>query len=213
MTSNGMRNAANAYFTGARYVDLTPTEQYTYRPTQEILAKLAKAAYGDVAQIDGMQKVQALSSPEASVYVKPGSHTVVISYRGTVPTRASDIYHDWHISNGTLRGTPRWQRSSKLIDEVHKMIPGSTVILTGHSLGASLARDVSNHPGVSAAVGFNTGYGVTQNALSQKAVNHSKFYDVLNRYDPVSIGGYRRSTGAHKYFNKAGFKAHNVYGT
>lgn len=205
MNNDPMANAANAYFSADRYVNLTPTEQYTYKPTQDTLAKVAKAAYSDISQIDGLHKVQTLSNPEASVYVKPGSHTVIISYRGTVPSRGSDLFHDWHVANNTLKGSPRWQRSTKLVDKVHELMPGSTVILTGHSLGASLARDVSNHPGVSAAVGFNTGYGVTQFALKQKAVKHNKFYDVLNKFDPVSIGSYRPGTGRHNYYTRKGF--------
>lgn len=208
-----MQAAADAYFAGSRYVQMTDAEArkgYSYGPSEATLRDVAMAAYTSKSTVKGLQLVPALSTDEAKVYIKPGTSTVVVAFRGTVPTRADDLAHDYLVYTDGLHGSPRWKRSINVIEQVRSALgPRARIYTTGHSLGGSLARDTSNHRDVYASVGFNTGYGASTKAIVKKPEETFKFYDKLNKRDVVSLGAYWRPKTNHSWYSKGfGLNAH-----
>lgn len=184
------------------------------------LQSLSKAAYTNAQRVGAYNLVPALSTYETKVYVQPGTNTAVVAFKGTDPKRVVDLYTDIKLATGHLGDTARVSRSKKTLADVKKALPGYKIILTGHSLGGSLAREISNTPGVQRAVGFNTGYalipgGIESYKLGSKAhhkkfhAKHPKFKDYLNNRDIVSIGSRLERNAFHTRYKKSwGLKAH-----
>jgi Lipase (class 3) len=188
------------------------------------LQAIAKAAYDHDPKVANFSFVPTLSTYEAKVFVKPGTDYVVVAFKGTDPSSINDIYTDIGLAAGHLSDSSRAARSRATIEAVRRAIPGARIVVTGHSLGGSLAREVSNEPGVSRAVGFNTGYDVPganialgtlgwrKGSKAHHKANHGehpKFTDYLNTRDVVSMGAKWKRKDTHKYYTKSfGLGAH-----
>jgi len=90
--------------------------------------------------------VPSLSTAETLVYVEPSSGQAIITHRGTAT--AGDVWTDARLATGDLRRTARYRRASRDVDRAVAQLDGYSVTQTGHSLGASLARETSAHPGI-----------------------------------------------------------------
>ena len=187
------------------------------------LQRLSKAAYDNHPDGGAYSFVPALSTYETKVFVRPGTNVAVVAFKGTDPKRVVDLYTDIRLAAGHLGDTARISRSRETLKQVQEALPGYKVVLTGHSLGGSIAREVSNTKGVSRAVGFNTGYalvpesqvGIRQYTRGSKRHHdryhseHPKFTDYLNTRDAVSIGSYVQDRAVRTRYAKSwGLKAH-----
>lgn len=218
-TNYTMQNAANAYYSGNRYVDQTRYQRsygLGWTPNDEQMQSLAMSAYKPKGRVGGMSLVPSLSTPEASVYIRPGSKTLIVAFRGTVPSNAGDIATDVALSQGNLRSTARFRRSENHLQSLAAQFPGYNIQVTGHSLGSALAKAVSGNDRVSRGVGFNTGYaapwsqGAIRNWRSRPQSADYKFSDYLNKNDLVSAGAlYGGVRGRHTWYaNSWGLGAH-----
>jgi hypothetical protein len=102
----------------------------------------------------------------------------------------SDLVANMHIALGTQANSPRFDASERLVQTAaaYKM----NLILTGHSLGGSLAvHCLERNPNVTSAVVFNPGTGLDDKYFAQVEANlrqtpGPKWYDRLVTY---KVGG------------------------
>jgi len=186
------------------------------------LQRLSQEAYNHNPNGGPYAFVPALSTYETKVFVRPGTRVAIVAFKGTDPTSVKDLYTDLRLARGHLGDTARTARSQATLADIKKALPGYRIVLTGHSLGGSLAREVSNTEGVTRAVGFNTGYTVAPDAsamrdyiLGSKShhkkhhAGHPKFRDYLNTRDAISVGSRWFGKENHQYYsNSSGLKAH-----
>lgn len=200
-----MQNAAAAYYGGVRYVPLTNNQLQRYSsPDDYSLAQLSKAAYNATQTVAGpYHRVDRYSDPSGrwSAWSVPGSETITIAARGTDIKRGGDLFSDALVAQGLMRYDPRVQDLHKLIRKIPKRYK---IVVTGHSMGSNVAKEVSNNPRVHAAVGFNTGGRVPNTGWLQGRERFDKFTDYLNTRDPVSLGT-RLEGGHHKWYDRPGY--------
>lgn len=82
----------------------------------------------------------------------------VLAYRGTVPSNPEDVLTDVALAAGKLKRTPRYVRSLAMARSLQNSVAKNALVLTGHSLGGSLALWAARALGLRAA-GFNPGVG------------------------------------------------------
>lgn len=132
----------------------------------QIYARLAAAAYKKAKsdpEIDGFQVQRQYGQANSSVYFNPERNEVVLSIRGTAPTNPEDLALDAHILAGSsLTGTTRFKQLEQRLKELVSAFPGARIILTGHSLGGSLARALllKHHKLITMAHVYNMGSGL-----------------------------------------------------
>jgi len=189
-------------------------------PSDAELQNLAQAAYDHDPKVSGFTFVPALSDYETKVFIRPGTDVVVVAFKGTDPTSLNDLYTDIGLAAGHLSDSKRAERSRASLETIKEAMPGSRVIVTGHSLGGSLAREVSDHPMVKRAVGFNTGYEVASTGImgatfqrasklyhKKEHAEHNKFEDFLNANDAISIGARYKKKDKHTFYkSKSAYK-------
>jgi len=197
-------------------------QELSYDVSDGDLQRLAQEAYKHNPDGGPYAFVPALSTYETKVFVRPGTRVAVVAFKGTEPTRMVDLYTDLKLARGHLSDTARTKRSQATLANIKSALPGYRIVLTGHSLGGSLAREMSNSEGVTKAVGFNTGYTIAPDAMAMRDyvlgtkahhkknhAGHPKFKDYLNTRDAVSSGSRWFGKENHQYYsNSYGLKAH-----
>lgn len=207
---------------GAAYGAGGQRSEVAYHFSDEQLQKLAKQAYETQPKgLDGAVFVPALSDYETKVFVHPGSREVVVAFAGTRPWRPRDLATDLAVARGTLSKTARARSAEAALAAVRRAMPGYHVVVTGHSLGGSLAEHAAKVDSRYEAVSFNPGRSINNpvGRLASKAkgklrkdqyVYNSRSY--VSRYDVVSAGGYlnRNDKGSTYYYtnSKLPWKAH-----
>lgn len=188
--------------TRRKFGKVTPLEGTTGRALIDIsqkmteddkfFAQLSSQAYDHAKgnkdhNIAGYDLVDQLSGDEHVVYRHGGKNHVVISYRGTDPTKAGDLVADAHIAAGTQAMSGRFKRAMETYEKVKKFHKGHDIHLTGHSLGGALANWVSEQTGEHATT-FNPGVGARdlRPAFLRKAKKGGKRRIVRVKSDPVS---------------------------
>jgi len=80
-------------------------------------------------------------SNENQVVVKRPDDSIIFAVRGTDPTNPLDLFNDALIATGTMSSAPVSRLTE--VEKVFKTLPkDSKVTLTGHSLGADIARRI-----------------------------------------------------------------------
>lgn len=198
----GSSEPGDRYDTRTKYTKGKPA-----RVSDSELRDFAEAAYKQPSKLGSYTLVPALSSKETSVYVDPKTKQAIISSRGTAS--ASDWKSDVAIAGGFLGETARYKRSEREMRNAISNLSGYNVSVTGHSLGASIAKEFAgNHPAYR-TVGYNTGYSVYDAAASvpglkrKRQQDSSNYSEYLNNADLVSFGSYsaKGSKSRYRYAN------------
>lgn len=124
-------------------------------------------------------------SNENQVVIRRPDDSIIFAVRGTDPTNPLDIYNDALIASGTMSSAP--VSRLKEVEKVFKKLPKNVeVTLSGHSLGADVARRIGEKYSAR-SVTFSTPAVYPSIGSSQ----NTSF--LTNKFDIVSSG--------NKYFN------------
>jgi len=125
-------------------------------------------------------------SNENQVVIKRPDNSIIFAVRGTDPTNPLDIFNDALIATGTMASAP--VSRLKEVEKVYNTLPkDSKVTLTGHSLGADIARRIGEKYNMR-SVTFST----PEVYPSIGSGSHNTTY-LTNKFDIVS--------SANKYIN------------
>lgn len=164
--------------------------------TTRELAAMIRYGYrlkkGDISAIDIGPFNNIYKSKDLVAFIHPISKVMVLAFRGTVDKR--DIFADVQLAVG-VENTKRREDAIKEATMVLHMEPHSSVIWTGHSLGANLAfwawRRLGKHS--DKYVGFN---GIVPRnewlkVNKKQAVMHRTAFDPVSLKTPVKsiLGG------------------------
>ncbi len=94
---------------------------------------------------------------EYALYVNHAIKTWAIAYRGTEVTAIKDYISDLNILLGTQSWNDRFNSSVKVYEEAKKMYPDYHSVVTGHSLGGTIAYFIAKKFKPDRCVGFNAG--------------------------------------------------------
>lgn len=198
------------------------TDFDTMSDETKLHAHIANQSYSKVGQreksLGGYELDESFSGKKHAVYHNKNTNKTIISYRGTDPTDAEDLYNDAHILKGTQATTDRYKRSEKLYDDVASKY-GSNITATGHSLGGNISEHIARKKGAKAET-FNTGRGIDKNYavasakcfITKYVGKRPKYCDNVKRHhivgDPLSATnkGYGK---AYSYRSK-GIKSHSL---
>lgn len=94
---------------------------------------------------------------EYALYVNHEKKTWIIGYRGTEVTAVKDYISDLNILLGTQSWNDRFNHSVQVYEDAKKTYPDYHSIVTGHSLGGTIAYFIAKKFIPDRCVGFNPG--------------------------------------------------------
>ena len=113
--------------------------------------------------------------------VLSNGNDIIIAYRGT--ESGQDIRNDVAMAKSKIPAQAI--DAIRIYDKVKREHPNSDIVVTGHSLGGSLAEIVSGIRG-NLAVTFNA-YGVGDMFKNKNALKEDNVVNYVNEYDAVSM--------------------------
>lgn len=113
--------------------------------------------------------------------VLSNGNDIIIAYRGT--ESGQDIRNDVAMAKSKIPAHAI--DAIRIYDKVKREHPNSNIVVTGHSLGGSLAEIVSGIRG-NLAVTFNA-YGVGDMFKNKNALKEDNVVNYVNEYDAVSM--------------------------
>jgi ribosomal protein L25 (general stress protein Ctc) len=107
-------------------------------------------------------EVDPASNPDMGILYNPKTKEIVYSIRGTNTSNVKDLAEDVLITTGLSRFSPRAKRLTKLIKKTNNRFSDYDKVVTGHSLGANLAKTISDKTKIPAVV-FSRGSSPVNN--------------------------------------------------
>ena len=107
--------------------------------------------------IFGFELEEKFNEFEYALYVNHEKKTWIIGYRGTEVTAIKDYISDLNILLGTQAWNERFSHSVHVYEEAKKIYPEYHSIVTGHSLGGTIAYFIAKKFLPDRCVGFNPG--------------------------------------------------------
>ncbi len=164
------------------------------------LRDISGAAYGTneekrrVAEEHGLQLVR--SQGEKSVYVDETNKQVIVGHRGTDPSKSKDLFADLAVGLGLEKYHPRFKRAARQEKALEREYPGYDFIITGHSLGGSVAQHTGKSKRVKKVVTFNKGSGIAEpfRRRSSKQTDYLNYGDLVSMTSLLQRGGRRKIT-------------------
>ena len=166
-------------------------------------AKAADVSYGKTledrrrrAAKIGFEVDESLSNDDVSVLFNPKTKESIISIAGTrlsqPRNRWRDLFEDVLITAGLQPLSTRRKQVKSIVDEAQQKYNNYEKTITGHSLGANIAKDIAKKTGIDAVL-YNVGSSPLS-ILSDKVssiINKTYKPDVLKHYnvksDPLSL--------------------------
>jgi hypothetical protein len=125
-------------------------------------------------------------------YVNHERKTIMIGVRGTEVSDTNDLIEDFHIIRQDLNKGSFVEQSQRInmlrekISTLRRLYSGYSIVLSGHSLGGRLAKEVSRNDSSIRAITFNAGgLDRTQNVLDS---NRTNITDITTGTDAISLG-------------------------
>jgi hypothetical protein len=165
-----------------------------------LLKDISGKAYGSAAERQayadehGLALVQ--NKGEMQAYKDEASKKIYVAHRGTA--KKKDISADVALFFGAERSHPRFKRAKKMQAELERQYPGYEFVVTGHSLGGTLAQSSAHRKRVSSITTFNKGSGI----MDRYRTRSRKQTDYVNVYDPVSALSLGQKGGRQKRSRK-----------
>jgi hypothetical protein len=165
-----------------------------------LLKDISGKAYGSSAERQayadehGLKLVQ--NKGEMQAYKDEENKRIYVAHRGT--SKKKDISADIALFFGQERSHPRFKRARKMEADLEHQYPGYDFVVTGHSLGGTLAQASAGRKRVKSVTTFNKGSGIVD-LLRPRS---SKQTDYVNVYDPVSALSLRQKGGKQKRSRK-----------
>ena len=128
----------------------------------KVAMKKAKKTYqrgGDVQVANDTYKrltKPLLSNDNGKMKVVEKDGKVIVGFRGTKLNDVDDLLDDALVVQGGIRKSDRYKKSRKEVKDLISKYGKDNVELSGHSLGGSIARELSRDLGVKADV-YNPG--------------------------------------------------------
>jgi ribosomal protein L25 (general stress protein Ctc) len=141
-------------------------------------------------------KLDPASNPDMGILYNPKTKEIVYSIRGTNTSNIRDLGEDALITAGLSRFSPRAKRLTKLIKKTNANFDGYDKVVTGHSLGANLAKTISDKTKIPAVV-FNRGSSPVNNNPVTKLWN--KIFKKESQTTNYSVPGDVISVSARKF--------------
>lgn len=137
----------------------------------------------------------AFTNENNSVFYNYKTQHIILAVRGTdgsnqLGQRTEDLKTDLQLALGKLKFTKRYEDSKAVLNRIIADFPQIRIILTGHSLGAAIADQLSIDYKVPAIL-FNTGsspLSVTRNPLATRYTTNRPLHaeiDILSLTDAI----------------------------
>ena len=123
------------------------------------------------------------SNPEHAVYINEAEGKGIMVYRGSANLK--DAFTDGHLAIGKLKNTQRFKDEVIWTRDILKLLPNYKWSVSGHSLGGTIANEMSNIFKIP-AVSFNAGYGINMKQRNDLVKSYHA------RGDPASALGVGR---------------------
>lgn len=202
-----------AYFHNKGYKNDTQEKDCFYNKNlSRSAALLSRDVYNDEQkEINGYKPVDKLEDPETGLRVVTyqKKNDIIIAYCGTNDNK--DFVSDAQMA---MNEVPEqyYKANQYYLDTVAKN-PKASVILTGHSLGGSLAQLVASRHKETSAVTFNA-FGIKSILKNPETKNKDYFQDNKNSFnyiimgDPVSNS--TQHVGTTTYLKKTALNNHSI---
>lgn len=144
----------------------------TLAETSYMRNKIDKERYLIKNKIEDYFLDHELTDKYHSIYFNPDKKETVLSIRGTdihnkQKGKTEDLITDAFLLFGLEHMTPRYKKSVKKLDEVRETYNDHDIVLTGHSLGGTIAREIAIKHDIPAHI-FNHGNTVSHVKKSQQ---------------------------------------------
>jgi hypothetical protein len=152
-----------------------------------------------------------LTNKHERVYVNEATKEVMTVYRGTDKNDLSnDLMTDTTIVFGFENLSSRFKKANAKFEETFLKYEDYTHILTGHSMGGSIAKYVGtkNKELVNEVHMFNPGSGF--GSLLNKGEYNEKIHGHYTAGDPISVLGIDGDHNVHVYKKKDELNAHTI---
>ena len=123
------------------------------------------------------------SNEEHAVYINEAENKGIMVYRGSANLK--DAYTDGSLAIGKFKGTQRFKDEVIWTRDILKLLPNLKWSVSGHSLGGTIANEISNIFKIP-AVSFNAGYGINMKQSNDMVKSYHA------RGDPASALGVGR---------------------
>lgn len=135
-----------------------------------------------------------LSDQESGVFKNELLKKIIISFRGTLIIK--DLITDLSIFRGTLTDSERYKKSELLIKKIINLYSNYNIILTGHSLGGTLAINLCSNFNLEAVV-FNSAHRIGDNFKKYNITYYTKEGDPYSMLGANSYKNVIFITGSH----------------